>query len=117
MVHEAYAGADGLRYEADFSFLDALILARDQIHLGRALLTHPLAGGVRPGRTPYKTILLSKKPEGLHAQSLALIEQCIHRAQRLTQETAVAPPGGRIDRDLQFIDFCLTQDCIDEYLR
>ena len=35
---------------------------RDRIHIGHKLLSHPLSGSVKPNETPYKSILISKRP-------------------------------------------------------
>lgn len=33
--------------------------ARDLVHKGHRLLTHPLSGNVKPGAVPYRTLVLS----------------------------------------------------------
>ena len=38
--------------------LDVLITARDAIHVGSELLTHPLYGNLRPDQQPFRSILL-----------------------------------------------------------
>ena len=41
--------------------LDVLTTARDMIHLGSELLTHPLYGNLRPNQQPFRSILLQNK--------------------------------------------------------
>ncbi|MGI6603785.1 MAG: GrdX family protein [bacterium] len=36
--------------------------ARDLVHQGYRLLTHPLSSSLKPGRIPYKTVVLTAKP-------------------------------------------------------
>ncbi|MCL2009780.1 MAG: GrdX family protein [Synergistaceae bacterium] len=42
--------------------LDVLTTARDAVHLGSELLTHPLYGNLRPSQQPFRSILL-KNPQ------------------------------------------------------
>jgi len=56
---------------------DVLIRARDYIHNGHQLLTHPLSGSVKPNETPYKSILLSAQKQDIDFSSLKIIENSI----------------------------------------
>ena len=44
------------------SLMDVMKTARDYVHKGHRLLTHPLMGSIKPNETPYKTIAISHKP-------------------------------------------------------
>ena len=59
------------------SYKDVLIAARDKIHKGHKLLTHPLSGSVKPNETPYKSILVSKEISKMDWESLQIIEDSI----------------------------------------
>ena len=64
-------------YEVAFleaSLRDILIKTRDMTHVGHRLYTHPLSGSVKPNETPYKSILLSKKPGPFDADSALMAE-------------------------------------------
>ncbi|NLG87227.1 MAG: GrdX protein [Firmicutes bacterium] len=37
--------------------------ARDLVHKGHQLLTHPLSSSLKPGRIPYKTVVLTAEPK------------------------------------------------------
>ena len=54
---------------------DVLKEVRNKVHGGYQLLTHPLAGSVKPYETPYRTVLLSVQPSTLHLSSLGVLEQ------------------------------------------
>ncbi|MDW7671939.1 MAG: GrdX family protein [Bacillota bacterium] len=56
---------------------EVLRSVRNRIHLGHQLLTHPLAGSVKPYETPYRTVLLSAEPNSLHLPSLSILEQAL----------------------------------------
>ena len=62
-----------VRY-APVSYRQVLCLARDAIHQGHKLLTHPLSGSVKPGETPYKSVAVSRAQGLLDLPSLSLIE-------------------------------------------
>ena len=116
MVHERFSDLEGLRFEADFSFVDVLAFARDQVHLGRPLLSHPLAGSVQPGQTPYKTIVLSKKLEGVDVESVLMIEDCLLVSKRMTRSLNRPLMNVKTDADFQLIDYDLVEDSIKQYI-
>ena len=77
MVKEYYQD----RYEILFlqeKYRDVLTNARDRIHNGDKLLTHPLSGSIKPGETPYKSLVISKEAgKTLDLNSLEMIESAI----------------------------------------
>lgn len=67
------------------TFQDVLLKARDGIHQGQRLLTHPLTGSLKPNQTPYKSIILAEKPgnKTVDLASLQLIEESLATAAKL----------------------------------
>lgn len=59
------------------SVLDLYIRVRDHIHKGHSLITHPLSGSLKPGKIPYKSVILSGERQDLDLISLQLIESSI----------------------------------------
>ena len=64
--------------------LDVLIAARDAVHLGSDLLTHPLYGNLRPNQQPFRSILLqnpARKERNFGAaanfESISRIEEAV----------------------------------------
>lgn len=57
--------------------LGVLKEARNRIHLGARLLSHPLSGSIKPNENPYKSLLLDEGSGSLDAESLAIIENAI----------------------------------------
>jgi hypothetical protein len=88
----------------DGGFEDVLIKARDLVHQGHSLLTHPLSGSVKPGETVYKTIIMSKGKE-LDQPSLELIENAAAAAKKLKRPGRIF--SEIILRDLQLVDYTL----------
>ena len=55
----AYGKVLNVEYLEDAGCLDVLIKARDAIHGGSRLETHPMAGSIKPNQNPYKTVMIS----------------------------------------------------------
>lgn len=72
---------------AEASYMEVLRKARDLVHQGHCLLTHPLSGSVKPGETPYKSIMLSKERTALDPESLELIENAVAAAEKFPDKS------------------------------
>jgi hypothetical protein len=110
LVHEAFSICCQVFFIAD-GYLEVLLKTRDLIHKGHRLLTHPLAGSVKPGETPYRTILLTGEREELETMSLQLIEDAIVISRRMIEQ-------GRFNcrmlsdqhkKDFQLIDYTVVE--------
>ena len=60
---------------------EVLISARDLVHLGAVIYTHPLSGNILPGVSPYKSLIISeddsKTDSSIDPISLNLIENAL----------------------------------------
>ncbi len=77
LVNEKYCDFFLVDFHENFSFLEILEFTRSEVHLGYEILTHPLTGSIKPGETPFKSIIISEKPSSLNFTSLQLIEDAI----------------------------------------
>jgi len=75
-VRERY-GEDHKIMFIDGSYRDVLIEARNRVHQGQKLLTHPLMGSVKPNETPFKSVAMSEETGPLSMESLQVIEHSI----------------------------------------
>lgn len=72
----------------DVKFIDGDIIsvfidARDLVHKGDKILSHPLYGSIKPNETPYRTMLLEKgNSKNIDFQSLEIIENSIMTADK-----------------------------------
>ena len=89
----------------DVSYINILHIVRDYVHKGHALLTHPLSGSVKPGETPYKSIVISKDAGSLDLKSLSIIEESIACCRKFDSKTI---PESAL-RDFMEIDLSLIQ--------
>ena len=80
---------------------------RDKIHLGHELLTHPLSGSVKPGETPYKTVIIKGERGALDLCSLSLIEESIQTCEKLKASIKKKEWGEKVLQDFQLIDYSL----------
>lgn len=88
---------------AEDTYMGVLRRARDLIHQGHRLLTHPLSGSVKPGETPYKSVMLSQNKGALDEESVELIENAVLTVGKF-QEKDWTP---RVMEDLALIDYTL----------
>lgn len=85
------------------SYMDTLIAIRDHIHEGFQLLTHPLAGSMKPNQTPYRTVML-EKAAAMDYRSLELIESCILSAQKFQKQRPTPRWNDKILDDFRTVD-------------
>jgi hypothetical protein len=98
----------------DGELVDVLKYVRDKVHIGYILLSHPLAGSVKPNETPYKSILISKnKYEGTDMQSLSIIEDSIGMTEKLIKDRKMRKWPERIIKDFSIIDLDLIAGAIE----
>ena len=91
----------------DTDYLGVLKAVRDRIHLGHGLLTHPLSGSVKPGETPYKTVIVTGEKGDLDAKALSIIEDSIQTCVKLTSGSPKRELSEKIIADFQLIDYNL----------
>ena len=84
---------------------DVLKAARDRIHSGARLVTHPLAGSVKPGESPYRSVVVDVSGTGLDMQSLDIIEKALDRYKVMVNaKTYSREYNDQILQDFQVID-------------
>ncbi|GAB6137193.1 GrdX family protein [Halanaerobaculum tunisiense] len=95
--------------------------ARDMIHVGYKLITHPLSGSVKPVQSPYKSIILQevtddKQENKLDYDSLKTIESAIIKVKQFKKNHTMTlkeyPKSILVD--YQTIDFTLLQSGLKE---
>jgi len=85
-------------------YLDVLYAARDKIHLGDILVSHPLMGSLKPNETPYRSILLDEKKGPLCYQSLSIIESSIESYKKLAKDNLTPQWSEKVLKDFQLLD-------------
>ena len=113
----------GSEFEVDFAditYREVLCKVRDMIYEGHKLLTHPLSGSVKPGETPYKSVLMLKGPKtqgsagekgaGADSESVKLIESALSACEKFADKSAGY--AEKTLKDLQLIDLDLIKGAI-----
>ena len=75
-VRDQYGSLCTLQF-VDGVHVDVLTHVRDLVHSGHKLLTHPLAGSVKPNETPFRSVALTEEAGPLDLESLDLIEAAL----------------------------------------
>ncbi|MBU3877876.1 GrdX family protein [Faecalicatena sp. AGMB00832] len=91
----------------EISYEEILKEARDRIHDGHRLLTHPLSGSVKPNETPYKSILITERKEKMDEWSVKIIESAIQACGKFEFKSDKYKP--EVYRDFQLIDWTLLE--------
>jgi hypothetical protein len=91
-----------------------LIFARDMIHKGAKLITHPLMGSIKPNETPFRSIIVSEgEGTSLDIESLVIIESSIASAEKFQRDNGVPEWNENILDDFRFVDLKLFESAYD----
>ena len=86
---------------------------RDLIHKGYTLISHPLAGSVKPYQNPYRSIIL-KNGDQLDYQSLKNYENSYYKYQQFkTDKENNIKLSKKIKDDYQTIDLALIDSALE----
>lgn len=94
-------------------YQQVLYQARDRVHAGALLLTHPLAGSVKPGESPYRSVALEDREGTLDLRSLEVIEGAIDRFDTLMAGARQRSYDGQTLQDFQLIDYQLLKSGLE----
>lgn len=109
LVDEKIGGSHNVIYK-DTSYEGILREARDRIHEGHTLLSHPLSGSVKPNETPYKSVMMSQGKGAVDARSLELIENAIQACGKF--EFKSDKYGPKVHEDFRLIDWTLLESAL-----
>lgn len=110
LVQAKLAGSHTVDYVRQ-TYLELLVRARSLVHRGARLLSHPQAGSVKPGETPYRSILVEPLQGPVDVPSLALIEAAIAATGKFQDKAPLYREG--VDRDFQVVDLALITSGIE----
>ncbi|MGL4307447.1 GrdX family protein [Cetobacterium sp. SF1] len=99
------------------NYLDILLKARDFVHKGHTLLTHPLSGSIKPNETPFKSIVLTLQSTSFDFKSLEIIESSILTTKKLLQDSRTPIYSEKIIDDFALIDFNLIKSGIESIIQ
>ena len=85
--------------------------AASYVSQGHRLLTHPLSGSVKPGETPYKSMLVASEVSSeMDFASARLASEALFACDKFADKTSLYDE--RTLHDLQLVDFSLIQGAL-----
>ncbi|HOO64041.1 MAG TPA: GrdX family protein [Synergistaceae bacterium] len=102
---------------------DVFLEARNRVHQGWKLLTHPLYGNFLPSQQPYRSLLL-QSPEGpgktaeVDADSFSFIEEALGVFRSYENKGTLRKLGSHtpeIEADYAVLDLRLLQQSLEQY--
>ncbi|SHJ73165.1 hypothetical protein SAMN02745751_03243 [Dethiosulfatibacter aminovorans DSM 17477] len=99
-----------LMYE-DCSYMDVLNSVRNRVHSNYRILTHPMAGSLKPNQTPYKSVLLIKD-ETIDFKSLEMIESAIASAEKFMKFRKLPNWTEKCLRDFKTLDLSFIEGAL-----
>lgn len=105
LVREQYEGVYAIEFLETLDIQQIMMKVRDMCMEGYELLTHPLSGSVKPGETPYKSVLMSlhKGPADLNGFELA--EMAVEACEKFKTMDKYRSPS--VLDDFQLVDYTL----------
>lgn len=100
----------------DIDYIEILEVVRDKIHLGHELLSHPLAGSIKPNETPYRTVIISKEKKQLDMRSLTLIESAIATTRKFINNRPTPDWNNVALFDFQTVDLSLIENVLNNVI-
>lgn len=114
-VQEAYCNKLGIVMMPDYR--SVLVRARDMIHSGYRLLTHPQASSLKPNQTPYRSVLVYPGDGNDNTGEVILIEKSIAVYDEW-QQIAHSPAkySEKVDNDFKTIDLSIIDNVISRII-
>ncbi len=114
-VYAAYKDEMEVEFLKDKSYGEVLEVTRDAIHRGARLLTHPLAGSLKPNQTPYRSMIIDAGlNEKVDWQSLELIENGLASHVKFMKGSKMPNWNEAIRVDFQTVDLGHIVRCVDK---
>jgi len=121
-VYRKHKEVKEVLFLVDGSYLDVLEKSRDLVHRGAKLLSHPMAGSLKPNQTPYRSVLLEREGQNeasgrnpvppLDMESLRLIESSIEAAKKFLAVKKTPQWPSKIEEDFKTIDLSIIDSAI-----
>ena len=98
----------------DRGYIDILIEARNLIHKGYRLLTHPMSSSLKPNQTKFRSIMLQKTESGLDMESVLMIERAVESAENFLKFKKIPDWDEKITDDFRTVDMSLIDGVVNK---
>ena len=116
-VNIEYFNKENIEFHEGADQEEILRIARDYIHVGARLIMHPMMGRIKPHETPYKSVYLEKVQGPVHMDSIIIIKDSMTETRKFISNTYQKKYDEPLLEDLQYIDYLLVKNGVDEYRR
>ncbi len=116
LCYETYKDRYELCYLPDASYLEILRQARDFIHQGYLLITHPISGSLKPNQTPYRTVVLAKESmeDKVPCQDILQIESSIESCEKFLKQRDLPEWPEDIKHDFKTLDLSFVKGALEK---
>lgn len=83
------------------------------VAMGHQLISHPLAGSIKPNQNPFKSILITKIPGEVDLSALKLVANCLRKAEEFTENMIEIDLRAAYKQDLQLADHYLLSSALE----
>ncbi|NMA54694.1 MAG: hypothetical protein GX952_02025 [Firmicutes bacterium] len=91
---------------------EVYIKARNLVHKGHRLLSHPLSGNIKPGLAPYRTIVLTEEADRtVDLDSLNYMSAALEAVQRTGRRAAETIPAAILN-DYAAVDLSIFESAL-----
>ncbi len=111
-VIDAYSNKYDIE-EIDGDYLAVIEKVRDYIHSGYVLLSHPLSGSIKPGETPFKSIMISEGSDDFASETM--ISDAYIMAKRMIDESKVKEYTEKLLNDFSVVDYDVISSAIESH--
>ncbi len=97
------------------TYMDVLLKVRDYIHRGHKLISHPMAGSVKPNQTPYRSVIIEadKSNQKEVLDSLTIIENSIASAEKFLSAKSIPDWNNKTKEDFKTVDLSFISYFVD----
>lgn len=112
-VFEKYKEMFDVIFLEQGNYMDVLNMTRDKVHEGCEIITHPMAGSLKPNQTPYKSIIVKNTNRKIHYDSVLLIENSLESANKFLKFKVTPKWSEKILKDFQTVDLSLIENVVN----
>lgn len=113
---ENYKDKYDVEYQEGWTYLEVLIRCRDLVHRGKLLVTHPMAGSLKPNQTPYRSVVLADRTmeDKEPWQDVEQIENSIMACEKFLNCRALPEWPDEIREDFKTLDLSFIEGALSQ---
>lgn len=112
-IYDKYKDKFNVLFLEKGSYTEVLEKVRDNLHQGYKLLTHPMAGSLKPNQTPFKTVIIGKNNGKTDYESIVLIENSIESAHKFLKFKLTPKWNEKILEDFKTVDMSFIDNVVE----